>query len=120
MQPQPYRRPKRSGWQSFFAPIDPAPSQAFDPEPHSPIRDESQLGPTEDLDRQPDGVPHMVVAQTASFTVIFAILVLALFFLSSVVAKVGAFVLVALAVPVLVKKLNNKAQRERDHVHPSR
>ncbi len=120
MRPQELARPNHAGWQTFFEPIAPPPVEAFDPEPHSPIRDDSQLGPSEDLDRQPDGVPHVVVAQTAAFTVVFAVLVLALFFLSSVVAKVGAVLLLAIAAPVLVKKLNKKSKRERDHVHPSR
>ena len=30
--------------------------------PNSPVRDDAALGPTEDLDREPDGVPHVVVA----------------------------------------------------------
>ncbi|CAN5294491.1 hypothetical protein BH11MYX1_BH11MYX1_11510 [soil metagenome] len=120
MQPQDYSRPKRAGWQGFFAPLQAPPVVAFDPEPHSPIRDDSQLGPTEDLERQPDGVPHVVVAQTAAFSVMFAVLVLSIFFLSSVVAKVGAVLLIVLAVPVLVRKLSRKSERERDHRHPSR
>ncbi len=120
MRPQEYSHRNRSGWQSFFEPIEPPPVVPFDPEPHSPVRDDSQLGPTEDLDRQPDGVPHAVVAQTAAFSVMFAILVLSIFFLDSVVAKAGAVLLVLMAVPVMVKKLNKKAQRERDHQHPSR
>lgn len=120
MGPQDYPRPKRTGWESFFEPQVPPPAEEFDPEPHSPIRDDSQLGPTEDLDREPDGIPHVVVAQTAAFAVVFAILVLSLFFLDSVVAKVGAVILILCAGPVLVKKLKRKAERHRDHVHPSR
>jgi hypothetical protein len=120
MRPQDYSRPKRTGWESFFEPQAPPPAEVFNPEPHSPIRDDSQLGPTEDLDREPDGVPHVVVAQTAAFAVVFSVLVLSLFFLDSVVAKVGAVLLILCAGPVLVKKLNKKAERERDHVHPSR
>ncbi len=120
MRPQESSRPHHGGWQGFFEPIAPPPVETFDPTPHSPVRDDSQLGATEDLDRQPDGVPHVVVAQTATFSVIFAILVLSIFFLSSIVAKVGAVLLVLMAIPVMVKKLNKKAERERDHVHPSR
>ncbi len=120
MWPLEHSRSNRAGWQGFFRPIAPPPVEAFDPTPHSPVRDDSQLGATEDLDRQPDGVPHIVVAQTAAFTVVFAILVLSLFFLSSTVAKIGAVLLVVMAVPVMVKRLKQKAERERDHVHPSR
>lgn len=120
MRPQDYSRPNRTGWESFFEPQAPPPVEVFDPEPHSPIRDDSQLGPTEDLDREPDGIPHVVVGQTAAFAVVFAVLVLSLFFLDSVVAKVGAVLLILCAGPALVKKLNKKAERERDHAHPSR
>jgi len=27
-------------------------------EPHNPVRDETKLAPTEDIDREPDGVPQ--------------------------------------------------------------
>lgn len=120
MRPQNSSRANRAGWQGFFEPIAPPPVETPDPTSPSPVRDDSELGATEDLDRQPDGVPHVVVAQTAAFSVVFAILVLSLFFLSSIVAKVGAVTLILMAVPVMVKKLNKKAERERDHAHPSR
>jgi len=111
-------RPRRPGWQDLFQPIAPPPPE--DAEVHSPVRDDAQLGLTEDLDREPDGVPHAVVGLTAFFSVVFALLVLTMFFLHSMVGKVGAAALLVLAVPVLVKKLNKKAARDRDHVHPSR
>ena len=114
MRPQEYSRHR--GWQEFFVPIAPPPE---DIEIQSPIRDDSRTGASEDLDREPDGVPHAVVGLTAFFSVMFAILVLTMFIIHSTVGKVGAVVLLVLAVPVLVKKLNKKAQRDRDHVHPS-
>ena len=43
-------------------------------EPHNPVRDDSKLAPTEDLDREPDGVPHKVVGLTALFSVMIAML----------------------------------------------
>lgn len=94
--------------------------EVFQPEPHAPVRDDSHIGETEDLDREPDGVPHSVVGLTAFFSVMFAILVLTMFFIHGTVAKVGAAILLVGAVPVLVKKLDKKAKHERDHVHPSR
>ncbi|MEO8841009.1 MAG: hypothetical protein ABI591_32710 [Kofleriaceae bacterium] len=115
MRPQEYSR--RTGWKEFFGPAAPPPPE--DAEIFSPVRDDSQTGASEDLDREPDGVPHAVVGLTAFFSVIFALLVLTMFFIHSTVGKVGAAVLLVLAVPLLVKKLNKKAQRDRDHVHPS-
>jgi hypothetical protein len=115
MRPQEYSR--RTGWQEFFGPIAPPPPE--DTEIHSPIRDDAQTAASEDLDREPDGVPHAVVGLTAFFSVIFALLVLTMFMIHSTVGKVGAALLLVFAVPVLVKKLNKKSQRDRDHVHPS-
>src|SRR5687768_14477392 len=93
---------------------------AVDAEPHNPVRDDSKLAPTEDLDRQPDGVPHQVVGMTALFSVMLALLVGLMFVFGGMVTKIAAVVLALLAVPVLVGTLRNKAERERDHVHPSR
>jgi len=89
-------------------------------EPHSPVRGDSKLAPTEDLDREPDGVPHGVVGLTALFSVMLAMLV-AFMFLSGGWVTCGAAILIAvIAIPMLVSMLRNKAERDRDHVHPSR
>lgn len=84
------------------------------------MRDDTHLGFTEDLDREPDGVPHAVVGLTAFFSVMFALLVLCMFVVHSTVAKVGAVVLLVCAVPLLVNRLKRKSDRDRDHLHPSR
>ncbi len=89
-------------------------------EPHNPVRDDRKLAPTEDLDRQPDGVPHGVVGLTALFSVMLALLVGFMFVAGGMLLKVAAIVLVLLTVPVLVGSLRKKAARERDHLHPSR
>ena len=89
-------------------------------EPHNPVRDRSKQAPTEDIDREPDGVPHNVVGLTALFSVILAILVAAMFLSGNLVAQVAAVALAALAIPTLVWTLRDKAARERDHIHPSR
>jgi hypothetical protein len=89
-------------------------------EPHNPVRDDSKLAPTEDLDRQPDGMPHQVIGMTALFSVMLALLVGLMFVFGGTVTKIAAVVLAVLAVPVLVGTLRNKSERERDHVHPSR
>lgn len=85
--------------------------------PNTPVRDDSALGLDEDLDRQPDGVPHSVVGYTAFFSVLLAMLVAAMFLTGN---HIAALILIGIAVPVLVSTLRRKANRERDHVHPSR
>ncbi|MEO8549545.1 MAG: hypothetical protein ABI678_06215 [Kofleriaceae bacterium] len=119
MRPHEYSRPHRGGWQEFFEPIEPPPAQT-EPAVHSPVRDDSAVGATEDLDREPDGVPHAVVGLTAFFSVMFSLLVLCVFFIGSTAGKVGAILLLVLAVPLMVGKLKQKSDRDRDHVHPSR
>lgn len=89
-------------------------------EPHNPVRDDTRLSPTEDLDRMPDGVPHRVIGMTAGFAVMFAALVGFMMLVGSMWTRVLVFVLVLIAVPIVVSSLRNKAARERDHVHPSR
>src|SRR5215510_4756069 len=89
-------------------------------EPHNPVRDDRKLAPTEDLDREPDGVPHVVVGLTALFSVMLAMLVAFMFIVGGAMVKGAAVVLVLLTVPVLVSSLRKKADNERDHVHPSR
>jgi uncharacterized membrane protein YphA (DoxX/SURF4 family) len=88
-------------------------------EPHNPVRDDSKTSANEDLDREPDGVPHNVVGMTALFSVVLALLC-AFLFLAGGGARVASIVLVLIAIPVLVSVLRNKADRERDHIHPSR
>jgi uncharacterized membrane protein YphA (DoxX/SURF4 family) len=64
-------------------------------------------------------VPHNVVGMTAFFSVILAMLV-AFMFLAGGGTRIGAVLLAVIAVPILVSSLNKKADRERDHLHPSR
>lgn len=85
--------------------------------PRAPVRDDSALAPDEDLDRAPDGVPHAVVGYTALFTVMLAMLVGVMFVTGN---HLAAVVLIAIAIPVMVSLLRDKATRDRDHVHPSR
>jgi hypothetical protein len=119
--------PHRHHWNDWFRPIEPPPQQdwpAHGPEPiapvFSPVRDDSKVGPTEDLDREPDGVPHAVVGATAGFAVVLSLLIASAWFVSSWTMRVGVILLVAFAVPVVVTTLKHKADRDRDHVHPSR
>lgn len=89
-------------------------------QPHNPVRDDRKLAPTEDLDREPDGVPHNVVGLTALFSVLLALLVAFMFLTGSTVGKVAAVVLALVAIPLLVTSLRKKAAHDRDDVHPSR
>jgi hypothetical protein len=91
-----------------------------EPGPQSPVRDDSKLSPHEDLDREPDGVPHNVVGLTALFSVMLAMLVAFMFLTGRGVTRVAAIALAVIAIPMLVSMLHNKADRERDHIHPSR
>ncbi len=88
--------------------------------PHNPVRDPDAVGPTEDLDREPDGAPHGVIGLTALFSVLLAMLVAVLFITRKPVDMAAAILLVIFAVPVLVSTLRKKAERDRDHLHPSR
>lgn len=85
----------------------------------APIRDESSLGPTEDLDREPDGVPHDVVGLSALFSVLFAAVVLGMW-LSGSSGRVAAVAMCIFGVPMLVSNLRQRSERERDQHHPSR
>ena len=68
---------------------------------HSPVRDDSALGPTEDLDRDPDGVPHVVIAAVLVGT--FAVAGLVLLALSGHVGRyLGATLGAIVAFPILL------------------
>lgn len=96
------------------------PSAKVGHEPHNPVRDDSKLAPSEDLDREPDGVPHDVVGLTAVFSVMLAMLVAFMFISGGGVAKFAAVALAVMATFVIVGTLRRRADRERDHAHPSR
>ncbi len=89
-------------------------------EPHNPVRDDSKLAPDEDLDREPDGVPHGVVGMTALFSVILAALLAGMFIAGGTTTRIGAAIIAVIAIPVLVSTLNRRSQKTRDHLHPSR
>lgn len=90
------------------------------PGPHNPVRDDRKLAPHEDLDREPDGVPHRIVGLTALFSVMLAMLIAVMFLSGSTTGRVAAVLLALIATPMLVVMLRNKSERERDHLHPSR
>jgi hypothetical protein len=85
----------------------------------SPIRDEDSLGPSEDLEREPDGVPHDVVGLSALFSVLFAAVVLGMW-LSGTTGRIAAVAMCMVGVPMLVSNLRQRSERTRDQQHPSR
>lgn len=87
-----------------------------EPEPMSPVRNDSALGPTEDLDRMPGGFPHPAMAATAGFAILIAGLIL----YALIGHSVAALVLIALAIPVAIVLLRRESSRERTSRHPSR
>lgn len=87
---------------------------------HSPVRDDEALGPTEDLDREPDGMPHHVIGLTALFSVMLAMLVGFMVLAGGTVSRVAAVILALLAIPVLVSTLRRRSDQGRDQLHPSR
>ena len=70
----------------------------------------------EDPERLPDGVPHIIVGLTAACAVLLAIVLV----LAWSHERISIIALAAVVTPVMVSKLVNKSERERDHVHPSR
>jgi hypothetical protein len=90
------------------------------PVPGGPVRDDDRLGAHEDLDRQPDGAPHSTVAMTFAFTIMLAVLVAFMFIAGGTVTKLAAVLLPIVAIPAIVAGLHRQAERQRDHLHPSR
>ncbi|MEP6864292.1 MAG: hypothetical protein ABJE66_26970 [Deltaproteobacteria bacterium] len=87
-----------------------------EPQPVSPVRDESALGPGEDLDRKPGGFPHAMIAATAGFAIVLAGLVL----FALIDRSVAALIFCALLIPVTILLLRRESSRERNSIHPSR
>jgi hypothetical protein len=81
---------------------------------------EQALGPHEDLERQPDGVPHLVIGLTALYSVALAAMLIGIFHSGAALGTGVAVTIAVIAIPLLVFKLRAKADRERDHDHPSR
>lgn len=81
---------------------------------------EPGLGPHEDIERQPDGIPHLVIGLTALFSVLFAIALIGILISGPTLGSITAAILAIAAIPVVVFALGAKAERDRDHVHPSR
>jgi hypothetical protein len=85
----------------------------------APIRDERSLGPTEDLDREPDGVPHDVVGLSALFSVLFAAVVLGMW-ISGGTGRIAAVALCMVGIPMLVSGLRDRSERGRERGRHSR
>ncbi len=83
----------------------------------APVRNDAMATEHEDLDREPDGVPHRTVGMTAFFAVLLAMLVIVMLYTGG---KVAAILITLIAVPSAVLALNRHARRRRDRLHPSR
>jgi len=81
------------------------------------LEDISEYSVHEDPDRLPDGIPHAVIGLTAFYALMLAILVMILW---TGEQRAVAIAITVVGVPMLVARLARKAERERDHVHPSR
>jgi Flp pilus assembly protein TadB len=84
----------------------------------SPVRDEQDLGPTEHVDRELDGVPHDVVGLSALFSVLFAAVVLGMW-LSGPTGRIAAVAICMVGVPMMVSNLRARSERERNQHHSS-
>ncbi len=72
--------------------------------PNSPVRDDDALAPGEDLDREPDGIPHSVMA--GIFAMTFVIAAILLLVLSGHVPRhPGALLVTIGGVPALIATL---------------
>lgn len=78
---------------------------------------EQTLGPTDEVIRDPDGVPHDVVGLSALFSFLLAGLVLGMWLTGSTTGRVSAVALLVFGVPMLVSGLRERAERERDRRH---
>ena len=78
------------------------------------------LGPHEDVEREPDGIPHDVIGLTAFYSVILAMLLGTIFVTGGTVGRVSAVLIAIFAIPALVSSLSRRAERERDPDHPAR
>lgn len=75
---------------------------------------------SEDVERQPDGMPHRIIGFTALFSLMLAIGIASIFVIGGTAGGICAAMIALITIPLLVSKLSNKAERERDHAHPSR
>jgi hypothetical protein len=90
------------------------------PRPENPATITGEMTPHEDLERQPDGAPHLVIGLTALSSVAFAAVLIGMLHTGPTLGSIAAVVLAIIAIPVLVVRLGAKAERDRDHIHPSR
>jgi membrane protein implicated in regulation of membrane protease activity len=81
------------------------------------LEDLGEYSVHEDPDRLPDGIPHAVIGLTVFYTLLLAIAVMLLW---TGEMRAVAVAIAAVATPLLVARLARKAERDRDHVHPSR
>jgi hypothetical protein len=84
------------------------------------LRGDDVLGPHEDVEREPDGIPHDVIGLTAFFSVMLAMLLGTIFVTGGTGGGIAAVLIGVFAIPALVSSLSRRADRERDPEHPAR
>lgn len=83
----------------------------------STVQNERSMSSTDELTRDPDGVPHDVVGLSALFSFLLAALVLGMWLTGSTTGRVSAIALLVFGVPMLVSGLRERSERERDRRH---
>src|SRR5256885_6669624 len=83
------------------------------------VDEQEDIMMTDDLKREPDGIPHAVIGFTALFCVMFAMLLVAILLTGTTSGSVGAVFVGFVGGPVVASGLQRKAMRGRDHEHPS-
>jgi hypothetical protein len=106
--------------QSHLAHLLDARGDAMAPPSPTAAASSTELGDDEDLERQPDGVPHLVIGLTALVSVVFAAVLISLLLSGPTLGSITVAALALVAVPFIVSRLGAKAERDRDHEHPSR
>jgi hypothetical protein len=84
-----------------------------------PIRDDTRLAPGEDLDRQPDGIPPIVIGMTIVVAALFALATFGMIVVTTWFGRFATIAVAGLALAMLVS-MRQRIKRDRDRVHPSR
>lgn len=80
----------------------------------APLSTERRGASTENVHRDPDGVPHDVVGLSALFSFLLAALVLGMWLTGSTMGRVSAIALLVFGVPMLVSGLRERSERGRN------
>lgn len=71
----------------------------------------------EDVQREPDGMPHAIIGLTVLYA---AMLAVAMLWTHTASGGAATIIVALIAVPIVVFRLQRMATRDRDQRHPSR